>query len=254
MHFFPPIIPLHKIYSTPVRSLSPYSWDKLSSLKTYSMRRQYLQSRRNPLRYFPFPWPGWCFDLLSVGDSSWDNFQRKKETPCQHVKHTRRIREQKGWLPLLAPGAGQGSVFTGLWSITNAFRDLLMGLSMDFSICMKFALLWIGKGPSTGIWCLRFGKVSAVAQLLYVSHRHGRWVEAKSKLCWSEGVILYLYFVWERWSSRSRRNLKICKLFFCGSLYWFLENYCWHFGTFFKLWWDSLHSSFLLGPIEACLY
>lgn len=70
MHFFPPSIHLHKIYSTPVRSLSPYSWDKLSSLKTYSMRRQYLQSRRNPLPYFPFPWPGWCFDLLSVGDSS----------------------------------------------------------------------------------------------------------------------------------------------------------------------------------------
>lgn len=25
--------------------------------------------------------------------------------------------------------------------ITNVFRDLLVGLSMDFSICMKFALL-----------------------------------------------------------------------------------------------------------------
>ena len=57
----------------------------------------------------------------------------KKETPCQHVEHPRRMWEQEGrWLPL-APGGGQGSVFRGSWSMIDPFRDLLVGPSMDFS-------------------------------------------------------------------------------------------------------------------------
>lgn len=125
-----------------------------TSFLPYSMRRRNLplQSRRNLLPYLPFPQAGWCFDLVSVGDSWWENLQRRKEIPCQHVRHPRRIWEQEGRSPLALEGE-QGSLSGGHRAWVRLARTSLGDLPWASASVWSFAHLQVVKGWSTGPVC-----------------------------------------------------------------------------------------------------
>lgn len=163
------------------------------------MRIQYLQSRRNPLPYFPFPQPGWWFDLLSVGDSGWEHSQRKKAAPCQHVKHQSRIWEQEGRVLPLVLGGGQGSVFVWVMEHDGCFQGPAYGTfhglqhlfeALHSSKLLKVSLQdWFADKLQWGVWYLRLGKILGVAQLgrasmsfiLTILHEKGEAAEGKRK-------------------------------------------------------------------------
>lgn len=151
MSFFPPVTHSHNIYSTPVRSWSPYSWNKFSSLED-SQYEKTVPPEQNPFPYLPFPWPGWWFDLVSVGDSWWENVQRKEETPCQYVRHSRGVWKQEEILPL-APGRERVHFSGGHQAWVMLLRTSLWDIPQASVSVWNFSVFQIVKGWSTGPVC-----------------------------------------------------------------------------------------------------